>query len=112
MGDQGLSTLESRFPIVKEDTATIQGKCQRVVSIPFRAAQQGRELVWKTYEKEYESAPKYPVVRQVAAVVGTEIKLTTFAISYVIGRVDEQWNGLKAKKQAKMGDKGEVQGKN
>jgi len=85
VGDSGLSTLESRFPIVKSDTATIKGKVTGVVGLPLQLAGQGKDYVLKSYDEEYKrtEGSGYPIVRQAKAVFSTELKLTGEVLGYV-----------------------------
>jgi hypothetical protein len=86
VGDSGLSSLESRFPIVKSDTAAIKDKVTGVVGIPLQLAGQGKDYVLKAYDEEYKRTEGngYPIVRQAKAVFSTELKLTSEALSYVV----------------------------
>jgi len=76
LGDNGLSTLESRFPIVKAETATIQEKVQGIAYMPWNVASQGKDYVFQTYDDEYKKTQGTGIVKQAKAVIGTEIKLT------------------------------------
>jgi len=104
MGDQGLSSLESRFPIVKEDTATIQEKVGQVAGTPFRVAKESREWVWKTYDEEYQAAPNLPLVKPLWAVVGVEIK-GAVKVSEIIANTMEAWLHAAQKKGKQVQEK-------
>lgn len=86
LGDSGLTNLESRFPIVKENTATVKDKVTGVAGLPLQYASQTKEYVFKTYDDEYKRTEggSIQVVRQVKAVLSTELKLTSDVLSYVV----------------------------
>jgi len=93
LGDSGLSTLESKFPIVKENTSAIQEKVQGVAGYPFVVVGKGREFVSKTWEEEYNSSQGSGVFKTGRAVIGTELKLGAAVIEYlrqVLGKAKEE----------------------
>lgn len=45
----GLDQIDSRFPIVKEDTNTIVDKSKSLIFWPLKIADDGRNYVWTTY---------------------------------------------------------------
>ena len=49
LADSGLGHVETRFPIVKEDTTTILDKAKGLVWWPLSKAGQGRDYVWTTW---------------------------------------------------------------
>jgi len=93
LGDSGLSSLESRFPIVKEPTASIQDKVVGVAGLPLKYAKDGKEYVFKTYGDEYEKSQGNGIVKQAKAIVGTEIRVTGDMIKGIadfLGKVKSQ----------------------
>jgi len=109
LGDSGLSTLESKFPIVKEDTTTIQQKVQGVAGYPFAVVGKGKEYVTKTWEEEYSKSEGTGVFKTGRAVIGTELKLGQAVIEYLRGIL------LKAKEEGKSvveKSKAEMEGTN
>jgi len=95
MGDSGLSSIETRFPIVKADTATIQEKVQTAAGTPFKLASDGKAYVFKTYDDEYSKSEGIAPVKTVKAAIGTNLKL----IAVGLGIVGDYLT--KAKKQTK-----------
>ena len=49
LADSGLSHVETRFPIVKDDTSTIVGKGKSLAWWPFKVVGDGKEYVVTTY---------------------------------------------------------------
>jgi len=95
LGDNGLSSIESRFPIVKADTATIQEKVQTAAGTPFKLASDGKAYVFKTYDDEYSKSEGFAPVKSVKAAIGTNLKLTAVVLGFVGDYL------TKAKKQTK-----------
>ena len=54
LADNGLTQVESRFPIVKQDTKAIKDNVLDVALYPLRFAGQGRDYVFRTYDDEYQ----------------------------------------------------------
>jgi hypothetical protein len=76
IGDSGLSTIDSHFPIVKAETSTIQEKVQGVAGIPWKIASDGKAYVFKTYDEEYNASQGNGIVKHAKAAIGTELKIT------------------------------------
>jgi len=83
LGDSGLSSIESRFPIVKADTATIQEKVQTAAGTPFKLASDGKNYVFKTYDDEYKKSQGSGIVKSAKAAIGTNLKLTAVVLQTV-----------------------------
>jgi hypothetical protein len=49
LGDSGLGYIDSKFPIVKEDTSTIVDKGKSIVLWPFKVANDGKDYVVNTW---------------------------------------------------------------
>lgn len=50
LADTGLGHVETRFPIVKEDTTTIVDKGKSIVWFPFKLADDGRTYLVNTWQ--------------------------------------------------------------
>jgi len=75
LGDSGLSTLDSKFPIVREQTSTLQEKAKGYYGYPFTVYGKGKNFVLATYNDEYEKSRGGMIVKTGKAVLGTEIKV-------------------------------------
>jgi len=84
LGDQGLSTLDSKVPIVKEETATLKEKVQGVAFFPFTLGLQGKDYVFKTFEEEKkkngEDKGIYPIAK---ALWSTEVKVAADTFQWI-----------------------------
>jgi len=87
LGDSSLATLESRFPIVKEDTETVKTKvistAQLPIRIPFDLAQQGKAYLFGVYDEEYSKTQGAGLVKQAKAAISTELRVTVDVLTYV-----------------------------
>jgi len=101
LGDSGLSSIDSRFPIVKEPTASIQEKVVGVAGMPLQYAKDGKEYVFKTYGDEYEKSKGNGLVKQAKAIVGTEIRVTSDVLKSIADFVQK----LKSSGQKYVDDK-------
>jgi hypothetical protein len=80
LGDNGLSTLESYIPVVKEDTNTLKG----YAFAPYN-------YLTGTYQEQYERTRGDGLVKTGLAVVSTELKIVQDACTVFL----EYWNGSK-----------------
>jgi len=89
LGDSGLSSLESRFPIVKEPTASIQEKVVGVAGLPIQYAMDGKAYVFQTYGDEYEKSTGNRILKNAKAIVGTELRVTADVVKSIADFVNK-----------------------
>ncbi|KAK3983792.1 hypothetical protein QBC44DRAFT_43605 [Cladorrhinum sp. PSN332] len=77
IGDQTLSRIEEKFPIVKKPASEIVEDTKKVVLFPLRISQSGREYVFAVYHAEAGKLEGNPVVVHSKAAIVTAITLTT-----------------------------------
>ncbi|KAF1963747.1 hypothetical protein CC80DRAFT_397613 [Byssothecium circinans] len=76
LGDNGLSKVDTRFPIVKEDTSKLKETVRGYVGVPLQLVGQGKEYVLGTWNDEYnKTRGQNGVVKSVKALVSTELKI-------------------------------------
>ncbi|PVH92404.1 CAP20-like protein [Periconia macrospinosa] len=76
LGDTGLSKVDSRFPIVKEDTSKLKETVIGYVHAPLQLVGQGKEYLLSTWYDEYNKTQGQPgLVKHAKALVSTELKL-------------------------------------
>jgi hypothetical protein len=100
LGDSGLSKVETRFPIVKEDTAKLKEKA--LSFYPVRVASEGTDYVFKTYDTEYQRTGGNGIVRQAKAVISTELKLTGDVFAWIITFLNQKKEQGKAIVEQKL----------
>lgn len=77
LGDKGLSEVDTRFPIVKEETSSLKEKVKTLPMVDY---------VWKTFEdqdKIHNNGQK-GVVPFAKSVVGTELKIAADSVRYFV----------------------------
>lgn len=52
LGDAGLEKIDSKFPVVKEDTAILKGKVQDAALYPLALGTQGKDYFFETYSQQ------------------------------------------------------------
>jgi len=100
VGDQTLSKIEEKFPIVKKPASEIIDDTKNVILFPLRISQSGREYVFSVYQAEAKKLDGNPVVVHSKAAIVTAITLTTesliFAKDYMTNAKEEVKKGANA----------------
>ncbi|KAK4228949.1 hypothetical protein QBC38DRAFT_360664 [Podospora fimiseda] len=77
IGDQTLSKIEEKFPVVKKPASEIVEDTKKVVFFPLRIGQSGRDYIFSVYQAEANKIEGNPVVVHSKAAIVTAITLTT-----------------------------------
>lgn len=82
LGDSGLGYIDSKFPIVKEDTSTIVDKGKSIVLWPFKVAFDGKDYVVNTWSDEYQKTANHKdrgagISTLILALISTELKIAS-----------------------------------
>jgi hypothetical protein len=86
LGDNGLSKVEHRFPIVKEDTSKLKQTVFDYASLPLQVAGKGKEYVFGTWQDEYSKTHGQDgLVKNIKALISTELKFGLDAYGLVTG---------------------------
>jgi hypothetical protein len=93
LGDKGLSEVDSRFPIVKEDTSSLKEKVKSLPFVPYNTIISTKDYVFKTFEEESKKNEGKGVVPFARTVIGTEIKIAAdtlgFLAAFLVQKKDE-----------------------
>ncbi|KAF1984324.1 putative pathogenesis associated protein Cap20 [Aulographum hederae CBS 113979] len=100
--DTGLSKVDERFPILKEDTQKIKSTVLDYAFFPLAVAGQGKEYVVGTYKDEYSKVGGKGVVTTVKAVISTEFKLTSDVVQFLMDYLGPKKEAAKSKANEKM----------
>lgn len=102
LGDSGLGYIDSKFPIVKEDTNTIVDKGKSIVLWPFKVAFDGKDYVVNTWSDEYqktanhkERGPGFSTL--VMALISTELKIASDFFQVIADFLGPKYEEGKAK---------------
>ena len=76
LGDSGLSKVDTRFPIVKEETTKLKQTVVDCASLPLQLAGKGKEYLLGTWQDEYsKTRGDDGMVKNVKALISTELKI-------------------------------------
>jgi hypothetical protein len=86
LGDSGLSKVDSKFPIVKEDTGKLKETVQAYAFAPLKFAGQGKDYVLGAWQDEYKKTEgEDGIVKRVKALISTELKIGVDGYNIVSG---------------------------
>lgn len=89
LGDAGLTKIDSKFPIVKEETSTLKEKVTSVAFFPLTLGAQGKDYVFSTYNDARQNTGVEEknlfakVVAEGKALLVTEYKIGSDALSVI-----------------------------
>lgn len=83
LGDQGLSKIDSRFPIIREDTQKIRGTLCSTAGYPVRFAGDVKHHVFNIYGAEYKRCGGDGLVASGKAVITTSLVLSQESLALV-----------------------------
>lgn len=76
LGDSGLSKVDEKFPIVKEDTSKLKETAQSYAFLPLTLAGQGKQYVLGTFNDEYnKTRGDRGLIKLAKATISTELKI-------------------------------------
>jgi len=86
LGDKGLSEVDSRFPIVKEETSSLKEKVKGLPFVPYDTFVSAHSYLLKTYEEQDKrNQGQKGVVPFAKTVIGTELKIAADTLGYLTG---------------------------
>lgn len=83
LGDQGLSKIDSRFPLIREDTRKIRGTLCSTAGYPVRFAGDVKAHVFNIYGAEYKKCGGDGLVASGKAVITTSLVLSVESLAFV-----------------------------
>ena len=83
LGDKGLSHIDTRFPIVKEDSDKLRSSIYDGAQVPVRFAGDVRTHLVDLYGSEYRKCGGDGLVASSKAVVSTSLILSQESLAYV-----------------------------
>ncbi|KAJ5215054.1 hypothetical protein N7468_010733 [Penicillium chermesinum] len=83
LGDQGLTRIDSRFPIIREDTQKIRGAVYNHATYPIRVADDVKQHVFDIYGTEYKKCGGDGYVASGKAVITSSLVLTQESLAWV-----------------------------
>jgi len=83
LGDKGLSEVDTRFPIVKEETSSLKEKVKGLPFVPYNTIISTKNYVFKTFEDESKKNQGKGVVPLTKSVIGTELRIAADTLSFI-----------------------------
>lgn len=83
IADDGLRKVDSRFPIVKEDTVKIKKAVIDVAFFPFRLAGTSKDYILSTYSGEYQKCGGNGYISGGKAVITTGLVVTSDSLAFL-----------------------------
>ncbi|KAK7177288.1 hypothetical protein PSPO01_16664 [Paraphaeosphaeria sporulosa] len=87
LGDSGLSKVDNKFPIVKEDTSKLKETVQSYALFPFALVGEAKKYVFRTWDDEYNKTKGHSLVKSAKTLISTELKIGhdgyNFVVSYL-----------------------------
>ncbi|KIW05666.1 uncharacterized protein PV09_03530 [Verruconis gallopava] len=83
LGDKGLSEVDSRFPIVKEETSSLKERIKNLPYVPYSTLVSTKDYLFKTFDEQSKKNEGKGVVPLAKTIIGTELKIAADTLSYV-----------------------------
>jgi len=104
LADKGLEQVDTRFPIVREDTVTIKDTMVNYAFLPFRVADEGRTYFMNTWEDQYNKTAARNnrgngLSTSILAIISTQLKIASDSVNILA-----DWFGPKGEEAKQRGD--------
>jgi hypothetical protein len=83
LGDKGLSEVDTRFPIVKEETSSLVEKVKGLPFVPYNTVISTKDYVFKTFEDESKKNEGKGLVPFAKTIIGTELRIASDTVGFV-----------------------------
>ena len=83
LADSGLSKVDDKFPIVKQDTEKIKKTIFDLAFMPLRIANEGKDYVLSTYGNEYKKCGGDGYIAGGKALITTGLVVTSDSLSWL-----------------------------
>lgn len=107
LASDGLSKVDSKFPIMKEDTEKIKGTVLDYAYFPFRLVGDGKNYLLDTYTGEYKKCGGDGYVAGGKAMITTGLVVTSDTLSWLssfLGQKKDEGSDYAAKKYGQASD--------
>jgi hypothetical protein len=89
LADQGLTKVDTKFPIVKEDTQKLKETVKGFANLPFQLAGQGKEYIFSTYHDERKKVGGEGVVADVKAFISFDLRLAADSYKFIMAYLNK-----------------------
>jgi len=106
LGDSGLTTLETKFPFIKEDTAALKEKTMSYATYPTTVLNDNTKVFRETYNERYQHHEgKNPLFRLGFTMLDTGVKIGGDIFHFVAGKIHTYTADFEKKTTAKQAEK-------
>ena len=102
IGDSTLSTIDSKFPVVKKPTGELYDNGKAFVFYPLKVGNEGKDYVFKTYSTEYKKAGGEGIVSYGKAAISTGLIVSSDTLSWLSGFLSKKKTEAKEVANEKM----------
>jgi len=85
IGDSTLSTIDSKFPVVKKPTGELYNDGKSIVFFPLKKGSEGKEYIFSTYNKEVKNVGGEGIFTYGKAAIGTTLRVGGDAYQWLSG---------------------------
>jgi hypothetical protein len=97
LGDDGLTEIDKRVPILKEDTEKVKGTVREYALFPLKFAGQSKDYVYNTFNDQYNKSTGDGISKLVKGVISTELKLGVDAFNFLMDFINRAPEAAKSK---------------
>ncbi|KAI9728878.1 MAG: hypothetical protein M1834_007136 [Cirrosporium novae-zelandiae] len=83
LADSGLSKVDEKFPIVKDETEKVKGTVLDFATYPLKLVGDSKDYVFKTYQSEYKKCGGDGIVAGGKAFITTSLVITSDTLSWI-----------------------------
>ena len=83
LASSGLTKVDEKFPIVKQETSTIKDSVLDLAYTPFRLASDGKNYIFSTYGSEYKKCGGEGYISSSKALITTSIVVTSDTLAWL-----------------------------
>ncbi|KAL8957661.1 MAG: hypothetical protein Q9193_005128 [Seirophora villosa] len=90
LADGGLTRVDNKFPIVKQDTEKIKGTILDLAFMPLRMASDGKDYLLSTYSNEYKKCGGNGYLAGGKAFITTGLVVTSDSLSWLADYLNQK----------------------
>lgn len=83
LGDQGLTRIDTVFPIIKEDTEKLRGSIYKNAHFPMRIVGDAKHHLFDTYGSEYKKCGGDGMMASGKALIATSLVLSQESLAWI-----------------------------
>ena len=101
IGDQTLSKVDERFPVVTKPTNELYADAKTIIMLPYRKGMQGKDHVLDLYSTQYKKAGGEGLLTHAKSLVSTVLIVSSETLTWV----GSFWSAKKTEAKESVNDK-------